>query len=77
MKISLLIKQERKQFILTPENEYEKNALNDLRDSEEHILYFKTGDFYDCQGGYSRFGIGGTSDFESTIIVIEKKDKKV
>lgn len=73
MKIALVIKENRKQMVLTPESDYEKDMLADLRDSDQYITHMTTADFYDTLGEYTRFGSRGSDEYESTIIVIEKK----
>ena len=62
-------------MVLTPESDYEKQLLADLRDSEKYIMHMTTADFYDTQGGYTKFGIRGSDTYESTLIVIDKKEE--
>jgi hypothetical protein len=70
MKIALYIEDGREQIILTPQSDHEKAILGKLQDMYEGArseLTIKRGEFYACQGGWTRHG---TRD-ESTIIVLD------
>jgi hypothetical protein len=53
MKTAIYIEDGVIQLVLTPQNEFEKDALGSFheRKLEARIL---SGSFYDCQGGYTR-----------------------
>jgi hypothetical protein len=51
MKTAIYIEQGVTQLVLTPENQWERNALSSLK---EGSVSFHRGSFYACQGGYNR-----------------------
>ncbi len=68
MKVALTIEEGRSQIVLTPETETERNVVKLLL-QEGNRMSVKTGAFYPCRGGWSRWGEGYAD--ESTIIVLE------
>lgn len=79
MKTAIFINEGVQQVILTPENKWEDNILNSIK-SQENSVEFKMGEFYECQGGYTRFVEEFQTELCHTpkdlILVIRKKDKK-
>jgi hypothetical protein len=83
MKISVLLLDEAKQIMLTPENEHEKSALKLIAPDDKIEAVTKWGTMFDpndkmagykidlCQGGYYR----GYPDNDSLIFLITKKEK--
>lgn len=68
MKIALYIEDGREQIVLTPESDTEKGILGKLTNGERTLKIYR-GEFYPCQGGWTRH-----SDFgqNSTIIVLDE-----
>ena len=58
MKLSLIQEDGYTQVVLTPENEWEKKALDAIPDSG---FTMKRGEYYHCQGGWERQGSGKES----------------
>ena len=54
MKTAIYIQDGDVQLVLTPENEWEKNAMNSFGDQME--VSVMRGQFYECKGGWNRFG---------------------
>jgi len=80
MKTAIYIEDGVVQLVITPETEFEKNALSTF---EEHPLKAQifTGSFYGCQGGWIRQkgspvyvspGMGRDTDDRSLILRIDK-----
>lgn len=55
MKIALYIEDGLEQIVLTPETENEKNLLDNFHSGR--TMEIKKGSFYECKGGYMRYGI--------------------
>lgn len=53
MKTAIYIEDGIVQLVITPETEFEKNALNTFRDKPLEAKLF-SGGFYDCRGGWIR-----------------------
>lgn len=53
MKTAIYIEDGTVQLVLTPESEFEKNALSGFRDKPLEVKLF-AGAFYDCRGGWVR-----------------------
>jgi hypothetical protein len=53
MKTAIYIEDGTVQLVITPETEFEKNALSTMRDKAIDAKLFD-GSFYDCQGGWIR-----------------------
>jgi hypothetical protein len=53
MKTAIYIEDGLVQLVITPESEFEKNALSTLRDKPLDAQLF-AGSFYDCRGGWVR-----------------------
>ena len=75
MKIALYIEDGLEQIVLTPESDTEDGILGKLHDGSRQ-LSIKRGEFYACQGGYTRHKKHYNSPYsdpvndESTIIVL-------
>lgn len=65
MKIALYIEDGLEQIVLTPQSDTEKAILGKLTDGSRE-LSIKRGEFYACQGGWTRHG----SADQSTMIVL-------
>ena len=68
MKTTILLKENRFQFVLEPETEYDKQALK-MMESLPNCYRAK---FYDCQGGWTR----QTDTPDDLIMVFDSKDKQ-
>ena len=53
MKTAIYIEDGTVQLVITPETEFEKNALSTFRDKPMEAKIF-AGTFYDCRGGWVR-----------------------
>lgn len=53
MKTAIYIEDGVVQLVLTPQNEFETNALRSF-DGDKLNVVIKTGQFYDCRGGWTR-----------------------
>lgn len=67
MKVAIYITEERRQIVLTPENNWEIHALEGFETAKNFHVY--RGEFYACQGGWDRQGV----DNDSYIIVFDEK----
>lgn len=79
MKIALYIEDGLEQIVLTPESDTEDGILGKLHDGSRE-LSIKHGEFYGCQGGYTRHKKQYHSPYysdqpndKSTIIVLRAK----
>jgi len=70
MKSAIYIDEGVTQIALTPENEWEKNALKMINSSEGVKSFW--GGFYECQGGWYRHRAGNYPQ-DSLIFRIDKK----
>jgi len=77
MKTAIYIEEGIVQLVLTPENDFEKNALSSFNNKELTTQIF-SGSFYDCRGGwirqnnyYPKSGYGDSND-QSLILKTEK-----
>jgi hypothetical protein len=61
MKTAIYIEDGVVQLVLTPENKFEQNALSSFK-GKPMKTSIKLGQFYDCQGGWTRHGSGGQYD---------------
>ena len=75
MKIALYIEDGLEQIVLTPESETEQSILNKIHDGSRTIS-LKRGEFYGCQGGWTRWKkqypshYGSEPTDDSTMIVL-------
>ena len=78
MKTAIYIEEGRTQFVLTPETEIDKKVLDEIQSTD---LKTYRGDFYGCQGGWTRHfesfgvtyaGIDNRQSERSLIFVIDK-----
>lgn len=53
MKTAIYIEDGTVQLVITPENDFEKNALSTMREKPLDAKIF-AGSFYDCRGGWVR-----------------------
>lgn len=53
MKTAIYIEDGVVQLVITPENDFEKNALKSFEDKPMEAKVF-AGSFYDCRGGWTR-----------------------
>ena len=86
MKIAFYIEDGLQQIVLTPQTKYEEKMLQVL-DDPKYELEIKRGAFYDCQGGWKRYGYPHSfhagfginedtvKDDASTILVLREKKK--
>lgn len=65
MRIALYIEDGLEQIVLTPSNGTERDILKKLHEGGREIS-IKAGEFYQCQGGWTRHGSGE----HSTMIVM-------
>lgn len=70
MKTSIYIEDGVVQLVITPESEFEKNAVNSFSDKPLDVKIF-SGTFYDCRGGWTR-----QSEFYTNGFGIERSDDK-
>lgn len=61
MKAAIYIREGRTQVVLTPESDWEKNALTAIEETPQGDLIIHRGSFYDCRGGWTREGSGDAS----------------
>lgn len=54
MKVAIYIEQGDVQLVLTPEGDYERNALKSFLEKGEYEVSVKEGSFYECRGGHWR-----------------------
>jgi hypothetical protein len=57
------------QLVLTPQSEFEKNALGSFEDKTLGVT-IKAGSFYECQGGWTR---QATSDRSLILRILEEQ----
>ena len=53
MKTAIYIEDGAIQLVITPETEFEKNAVSTFRDKQLLVQIF-SGTFYDCRGGWTK-----------------------
>lgn len=70
MKIALYIEDGLEQIVLTPESETEKAILRKMHDGSRE-LSIKQGEFYACQGGWTRHA----QTENSTMVILRPKPK--
>ena len=78
MKTAIYIEDGVVQLVLTPESDFEKNALKSFHEKPTITQIF-SGAFYDCRGGWVRqkehyptlHGVGGGGEDKSLILRIE------
>jgi len=81
MKTAIYIEDGVVQLVITPESDFEKNALSSFEEKPLDAKIF-TGSFYDCRGGWIRqadrhLGYGyGNSDDKSIILTIKEEKKE-
>ena len=67
MKTAVFIEDGVTQLILTPETELEQKVVSTVKDGHREAAVY-TGDFYKCQGGWTRMD----GNYPSLIVVIKK-----
>ena len=70
MKIALYIEDGLEQIVLTPQSDTEKAILGKLHDGTRELGIYQ-GEFYPCQGGWTRHG----SSDKSTIVTLRQKEQ--
>ena len=81
MKTAIYIEDGKTQLVLTPESDFEQAVVSKIEKGEQEVRIY-TGEFYACQGGWTRqrqtIYSGGRLDRseDSLIIVMEIKEKK-
>jgi len=76
MKTAIYIEDGVVQLVITPETEFEKNAVSTFRNQELKVEIF-SGSFYDCRGGWVRqtqYNIYYTENNDDSIILKVKTD---
>lgn len=80
MKTAIYIEDGVVQLVLTPESDFEKNAIRSFEKEPVGVRIF-SGSFYDCRGGWARQsdyygqGLMGDSSDRSLIIRVEPETK--
>ena len=69
MKTAIYIEDGLMQLVITPETDFEKNAIGNFERGEIETT-IKTGSFYPCQGGWTRHSSPSTDD--KSLILIHK-----
>ncbi len=72
MNIAIYIENGRTQLVLTPENGFEKEVISKVEGGKQEVVIY-TGNFYKCQGGWTKHGIY-KKDTSSLIIVMNIKE---
>jgi len=73
MKTAIYIEDGVVQLVITPETEFEKNALSSFREKELETKIF-TGSFYDCRGGWvKQSGYFGSPHYQGS----DNNDKSI
>lgn len=79
MKTAIYIEDGVVQLVLTPESDFEKNALRSFEDKPTETLIF-SGAFYDCRGGWVRqsryFQPTGYSDSNDRSLILRTSPGK-
>ncbi len=82
MKTAIYIEDGTVQLVLTPESEFEKNALSLFREKPMEARIF-SGTFYDCRGGWVRqndfhtgFTYGGKNPNDESLILRYSKPQE-
>lgn len=73
MKTAIYIEDGVVQLVMTPENDFETNALKSFKDKETSTRIYN-GQFYDCNGGWTRQkdihkSFYGSSDTDVSLII--------
>lgn len=66
MKTAIYIEDGDVQLVLTPQNEWEKNALKSF--GNDLSVSLKRGGFYECQGGWHRHSLYPSEEDNSVIL---------
>ena len=80
MKTAIYIEDGVVQLVITPESEFEKNAVSTFRDKPLDVKLF-SGSFYDCRGGWIRqkgyyqpnYGNYGDGNDKSLILTVREE----
>lgn len=76
MKTSIYIEDGYTQVVLTPENDFEKTALDHIRSASSFDV--KLGAFYSCRGGWVRHrspGLDGYSRDDDSVMLIARREE--
>lgn len=80
MKTAIYIEDGTVQLVITPESEFEKNALSTFRDKPLDAKLF-AGSFYDCRGGWvmqssfyesCMYGVGSENHADKSLILVAR-----
>lgn len=74
MKTAIYIEDGVAQVVLTPETDWERKALSDLKEGVK--LGVKTGSFYDCGGGWVRYRASGEFSSDDSVMLSVKKQSE-
>ena len=74
MKTAIYIEDGVVQLVITPETEFEKNALTSFKKNDLDAKIY-SGSFYDCRGGWSRNSIGSPSNDNSLMLRVVEGEK--
>jgi len=73
MKTAIYIEDGVVQLVITPESEFEKNALTTIQNDPVEVEVF-SGSFYDCRGGWVR---QTRFDDQNTLGISDSNDKSI
>jgi len=81
MKTAIYIEDGVVQLVITPESDFEKNALRAFQE-KSHEMKIMSGSFYGCQGGWIRHkeiyrSLGGMGDYNDRSIIVVMKAEVV
>ena len=75
MKTAIYVEDGVVQLVLTPQNEFETNVLRSF-DGDKLNVVIKTGQFYDCRGGWTRHSSQEGEERSLIIRVSEETSEK-
>lgn len=68
MKTAIYIEDGKSQLVITPETNFEKDAVKNFQENRLNVTIYR-GSFYDCQGGWTRH----CEDDDSIILSIKDR----
>lgn len=71
MKIALYIEDGFEQLVLTPATDTERALLSKLENGSRKLSIYR-GEFYACEGGWTRHGFSSLNDKDSSTIIVLK-----
>ena len=75
MKVGLFIEEGRRQIVLTPESDTEKDICKLFKDRSSDLKVYEGG-FYQCQGGWTRMRQDSNENDSYIIVLDDKEDRK-